>query len=378
MRAVRVNWSLSWLLIATLACVMATMGTAPAAFAATSCPAANPADTLPDDAALQACLNQGGTLTLDPGSPGYILSQGLAVTVSTTSITTSTPGTNATLVAASTLNAPLLSITSSTVSHTTINHVTFDGNRPSRTDISSCTGNRNAESTIVMTTANALDFEYNNIMRTVCGSALNLAGTTMTVAHNTITDNGHGREAVDAPEPWSDGITLSYCAQGDIHDNLISDASDVGVVAFESTNCSIHNNTIQQANRHAFAGLQFGASQPGTDGSHSGSVIQNNTVTGAGKLSFGIAYGVLPWFSSTVHNGQVAGNAVSGAIINLLVDGVQSGNVGMNTLSSPAGTPQCPASDNAPVNYDLDLTHVSQTVTLMAPDAVRSYSGCIP
>jgi len=53
----------------------------------TSCPAANPDDYYPDDAALNACLAQGGTVTLKPNhTPGYLLSSGLVLNTSNTTI----------------------------------------------------------------------------------------------------------------------------------------------------------------------------------------------------------------------------------------------------------------------------------------------------
>ena len=44
---------------------------------AEDCPSANPNDDTPDDIALQSCLNAGGTVTLDAGSPGYIIAAGV-------------------------------------------------------------------------------------------------------------------------------------------------------------------------------------------------------------------------------------------------------------------------------------------------------------
>ena len=368
-------------ILATVLLLAATIAVwlAPPASATSSCPAASPNDSTADDAALQACLNAGGSVTLDPGTPGYILSQGLTITQSNTTITSSVSGQNATIVAAPSLDAPLLLIPNigESLSGVTISYITFDGNRPNRTDISNCSGSRQNQSSIVLKTANAFDFEHNTITRTVCGSALNLDGSSMTVAFNTLTDNGHGREAKDASEPWSDGMTIAYCNQGNIHDNQITDASDVGIVLFSSANCNVHNNTITQVSRHAFAGAQFGAPAPGVTGDHTGSTIQSNSITGNGLLSFGVAYGIDPWFNALVEHGNVLNNTVSGAIVNLLVDGAKLGQVGQNSLSAPSGTPLCPASNNAPVNFDFDPDSAGTTVSSV-PDAFRSYDSCIP
>src|SRR6185436_2534111 len=52
-----------------------------------SCPAANPNDNLTDDAALQACLNAGGTIRLVPGTPGYLIGTGLVISRNDTLLT---------------------------------------------------------------------------------------------------------------------------------------------------------------------------------------------------------------------------------------------------------------------------------------------------
>lgn len=349
----------------------------PPALATSTCPSASPTDNSPDDAALRSCLNQGGSVLLDPGSPGYLLTQGLSITQSGTTLGSTSATSNATLLAGGTLAAPLLSITNSLVHSTTIADITFDGNRPNRS-VTGCAGDRTNESTIVMTTANALDFERNVVTRTVCGAAMRVAGTTMTIAFNDFVDNGHGTESPDAAEPWADGMTLAYCADGDVHDNDITDATDVGIVLFNSSNCNVHANTIQQVSRHAFAGAQFGTPSSLADGFHSGSHIQTNTIIGNGKLSFGVSYGAEPWFNRIAHNGDVSGNTISGAVVNLLVDGVQGGNIGVNTLSTPGPAGSCLGASRAATNYDMHLAHATSTVSTSVPTAFQSYDGCIP
>jgi hypothetical protein len=49
------------------------LGLATSRMASASCSGANPNDSTPDDAALNSCLSAGGTVTLDPGSPGTLL-----------------------------------------------------------------------------------------------------------------------------------------------------------------------------------------------------------------------------------------------------------------------------------------------------------------
>ncbi len=103
------------------------------AFAA--CSGASPNDWADDTAALQACLNAGGTVVLDPGSPGYVVNglngdvtKGLVLGVSGTTLTSSQAPTRATIIAGRNLFAHVLRTTPGVgVSTFTINYITFNG-----------------------------------------------------------------------------------------------------------------------------------------------------------------------------------------------------------------------------------------------------------
>lgn len=98
----------------------------PEASAETSCPAANPYDNLPDDAALQACLDAGGTITLDSASsPGYFVEVGLVIRHNSTILTAQGPG-KARIMAANDLWGPILQ-TDGFVSGFEISWLNFDG-----------------------------------------------------------------------------------------------------------------------------------------------------------------------------------------------------------------------------------------------------------
>lgn len=145
----------------------------------------------------------------------------------------------------------------------------------------------------------------------------------------------------------------------------------------------MEGNHVQQDVRHAFAGIQFGVhSSTDDDSFHNDTLIAGNTIVGNGSLSLGLVHGARPWFrQSWVSGGEYVGNEVSGAVVNLLVDGARSGVIrANNVLHDPAGNPRCPEPPRpqSPVNYNLDPLDSVGVVSLLTPDATRDYDGCIP
>jgi hypothetical protein len=70
------------------------------------------------------------------------------------------------------------------------------------------------------------------------------------------------------------------------------------------------------------------------------SIIRRNTITSKSRMSFGLSTGAHPWKQHTIaYNGTVSGNTVSGAIVNLMVDGVDGVTIRANSLSSPTVHP---------------------------------------
>src|SRR5260221_700399 len=197
---------------------------------APNCPLANPNDMNPDDDALQACLDNGGTVALPAGNPGFILAQGLTITRDGTTLRGGDPNRPALFVAAATLENTM--ILGSSRSHIIVRFLSLDGNRPARTAfLSKCAGYRLWASGLVVDFARNFALLDNRITRTLCGAALEVDGVDFEVARNVIETNGHGTENRDASEPWADGITLHNCNNGQVHDNLVTDATHVGIVS---------------------------------------------------------------------------------------------------------------------------------------------------
>jgi parallel beta-helix repeat protein len=354
----------------------------PGIASARTCTGANPNDSLPDASALNSCFAGGGTIYLNPGSPGYIVDRSLSITESGTYLTSSQAPTLVNIIAAPGLTGPVLRVEGFR-SYVTVNYMRFDGNRPNRTNIAAkCDDVHRLEgSTVVFMQNDGLTFDNNEITRTVCGTALSVKGTNITVTRNVLRDNGHGREAVDAYMPWSDGITVVNCVHGLIWSNTIIDATDVGIVVFSSRDCQIRQNAIMQRYRHAFIGIALHAFGPNDTQRHTDTVVGRNTITGNRLLSFGLSFGVHPVYpAATVVGGEFLKNNVSGAFVNLVVDGVKSATgsvpkVTENVLSNPGGTRNC--GSWTPVNYARDIDE-SQGLRTQGGYAKRDYDNCVP
>jgi parallel beta-helix repeat protein len=305
------------------------------------CAAANPNDSAVDDSPLQCLLNGGGRIELAPGSPGYVVGQGLNLAQNGTYLTSSNAPTKATLLAGTSLAAPILSVNDK--SSFTLESLLFDGNKTARRGgVVTCQGYRIAGTNVAIGGSTSSGFVLRSIesSRALCGTSLQIHGSSFEVADSTFNDNGSATPNFSGEEPWADGITTGLCAGGWIHGNTITNATDVGIVDGGGANCTIENNTIRQTSAHAFAGLAVHNFALEGNGNHAGSIFQSNTITsGLNLLDFGISVGIHPWDASlATSGGTVRFNTVSGARVNLAVDGYSNGTVDGNTLSSPQGS----------------------------------------
>jgi hypothetical protein len=335
-----------------------------------TCPAANPNDNLPDDVALQACLNAGGTIALVPGSVGYILSRTLTIPHSNTTITSAAAPARAGLVAAAGLNQVMVQAAS--VSNVALSYLELDGNRPARSK-AGCSGYRINGTTLNLSNVTGGSVTSCRFTRAVCGSSLQFVGTSTEIAHNLFDDNGAGTEAPDAPEPWSDGLTLDTCNGANVHDNAFTDNTDVAIADGGGHNCRIVNNSILQLNRHVFAGIDLGNFTANGKGDHTGAMVSGNTIKGNGRMSFALAASMMPWANLRTSGGTLSGNNLMGAIVNLMIDGADNIVVSGNTVGATQGTALCggtatPYTAGDSLNASLQPGYVSRTYA----------QGCLP
>lgn len=308
-----------------------------------NCPAADPDDGLADDAAIQACLDAGGIITLQPyvEGPGYILSEGLVVTRSGTTLIGATDyGTY--LIADSILAAPMLRVQPG-ISDYTISYLTFEGNRPNRLNWTDCTSDEYEPRThgynLKLDGTNFL-VEHVRSLGALCGSAMEVSGDRYFIQDNIVSYNGF-QESDNIQGGWSDGITLVHCQKATVRHNELTDNTDVDLIVGPgddewSSNdlCNVYGNTISHPSRYGFAGLMSGFG-----GNHRYEYNRANIVTSNYNfLGFGVMVGHHPWNTSVLAAyGTVRGNTSSGAVVPLAIDGVDAFEVTGNTPSSAQG-----------------------------------------
>jgi hypothetical protein len=345
-----------------------------------NCPAANPNDDQPDDDALQTCLNRGGMTALPAGNPGFILAKGIKIFTNGVILRGADPTKLARFIAAPTLHDTM--IRGDTVTDIVVRYLELDGNRSARTAfLPDCHDYRLFASGLVVRYSRNFALLDNHITNTLCGSALEVDGADFEIARNHIELSGHGLEAKDAPEPWADGITLHNCWNGQVHDNLVVDSTDVGIVSGGGACSIVHNEVINQT-QHTFGGITMhDFSLKGAD--HAGSVVAYNVVTGKnGMLGFGFSLGIHPWHGwpfmglPAPYNtgGTVACNQVSGGEFNVEVDGVQGITISDNQIGATGGSPRCKGPATAYTSYS---PHVLAS-TLQPGWTEKEFDGCIP
>jgi hypothetical protein len=182
------------------------------------------------------------------------------------------------------------------------------------------------------------------ISNTECGTALafqSAAGVIDSVIIDTAGDHSHapGCKPTDPDEglhDWSDGITFTGPANL-ITNNLIMDASDIGIVTFGGRDTIISKNTImaRPGNNGMFAGI---AVHPYGYGLLSGfQVVGNQVVNEADEVCGGI------------HAGIDIGTHMWGAGCTLFPSPTAFGTSGCSSLSPPPGRMTCFPAQNCRV-----------------------------
>lgn len=323
----------------------------------TTCDAANPFDNVPDELALQACLDAYDEVLLQPsdrpGYIGYIVNDTLKPKRRGSLLSTTDSPRKATILAGRDLSSSMLRV--SGVDDFEISFVRFDGNRENRAvrDKPCDTGHnyRNVE-----LTGNGFQIRYVESHGAVCGSAMTIGGSTnFQVYGSWFYDNGRQpEEAGNISGLWADGLTVFRCPGSTIRDNYFWDNTDVDLGVNGGPSCAVYRNTIAHTYKYAFAGLVIG------DPTNAGGEFSDNVVSsGYDLLGFGIIVGCHPWSQcggGYASNVNVHDNLVSGAVVNLAVDGVNGGTIRDNRISLPQGTRvlNCPGAANYTVGHMLN------------------------
>lgn len=332
----------------------------------------NPNDWEPDDSALQACLDRGGNINLEPGLPGYIVdglngdvNRGLHLTRSGTALGSSGGANRARIIAGRNLFAPILQ-TQGNVSSFSIRNISLDGmvdemaeDGPYRRRRDDCIDGRSPGNVFLQ--GAGFQFKDNESQHAMCGTGLGLLGSGYDVQNNYISYNGRDKNSGAPGAPWADGMTVLSCEGGYIAHNVLVDNTDIDLVLGGGRGCVVELNTIAHFGKYAFAGLNIGNFN--NNGDHSGSEYRGNTVYSgvADRLSMGILVGSHPWSTRVwVHNaGRVVGNTSYGNVLNLVVEGVRGGEVVGNNVYDPRGSDS--GCGKYSMNYIVNPVHVTNT-----------------
>jgi len=294
-------------------------------------------------AAIQQCLNAGGTVSLVAGGT-YLIGTTLRLNEPGT-VLTSDGTSRATLRASTALEGGILEARTPVAWPATIvERISFVGRKIYGHNRFSLSNPNNCGALGTSVVFNGL-FLVNDIESSyaICGTALSIEGA-FVLENSFIHDNGW-----DTNESWADGITVQGCTEfgpykGEVRNNRVENNTDVGLVTGGGP-CQVYSNQIAQTTIHAFAGLMVGWF-PGGAGNHAGANYHSNTITSSlNRMAYGLMVGFEPWWDEThgydayVPNaGSVFGNNISGAVVNLAIDGIGIGSVLNNTIGFVQGT----------------------------------------
>ena len=189
---------------------------------------------------------------------------------------------------------------------TEISHLRLDGNRDVFSYAVDATDARADSALITAGKARYVVIKHNELIETRGMSALTLhegalsgcaSGactaecTQATVSNNTILKAGFGNGE------WADGIRLA-CSNSTVTDNLITDATDGGIVVFGAPRSTISGNTISNVRRKSLGGINLVDYAPWY-GDYRGVEVSGNTISASGApIEVGLGVGPDVWFSA--------------------------------------------------------------------------------
>jgi len=315
---------------------------------ATSWAQVNCAEPVPSGATaadIQQCLNGGGTVVLQDGGV-YDIDTTLEIVVDGTILRGETNGDNRpTLRATSDLHGHILVADDSwgfdPRYNYSLQYLIFDGNVSNRLNQSEneCPWNPELGNLLLMGRNWTLTHLVSK--NAICKSGMEARGEGFEITGSTFENNG--RDMWEANGRWADGLTVWNCDEGHIHDNTFSNNTDANLIIGGGFGCVVEDNTITNVSAHAFAGLNVGTF--GADANHAGSIYRNNTIVSApNQMAFGLMVGDEPWWNawnpsmSVTNAGEIYGNTISGAVVNLAIDGISDGSIHDNNAYAPAGS----------------------------------------
>ncbi|WP_158623754.1 DUF4214 domain-containing protein [Corallococcus llansteffanensis] len=187
---------------------------------------------------------------------------------------------------------------------------------------------------------------------------------------------------------WADGLSIA-CSGSSARYNSVIDATDVAIIVFSKrlnpadpgrgTNIVVQSNTIVAAGRSAYGALGFEAIRE-DKADFAGSVIQDNLLWTSPLQHFdvGLFVGSESWDVGTGKNGAALGNSTGSLSmyvhLGIVVDGMENATVqgnAFNTVGVNTGL-NCP--QDGAISVDLGA-HASGSI--QGPYTVRSVHRCV-
>jgi hypothetical protein len=335
-----------------------------------NCPGTSPTDYSDDTAALQWCLDNLGTVYLDPGSPGYLISDVLRFRRNSLILTSSSYGSQATIWASSGMGSiPMLRVQDvcdancGLPSSWEISWISFDGNRANR-GTSNCANLQN-----VRATGSYWTFSHNESQFAPCGSGLQVTGDHFQINDNLFAWNGW---ELSQPPAVSDGLTVDRCDNGTISGNYFYDNTDIDIAGAPGPSCRYYLNHVYHYNRFGLAGINIAA-----NGAAGGDTFSNTIEAGYNLLTFGLILGNHPWApgETTSDVAEVTNNTITGAVVNVAIDGIGNGYIHDNHPSGAQGNRHFESS----CTYSADYTagHYGSATIVGSPSSIVFHpDGC--
>jgi parallel beta-helix repeat protein len=182
-----------------------------------------------------------------------------------------------------------------------------------------------------------------------------------------ILNNQIGPAGQPSNKQWADGISLG-CTHSTVQGNVVTDATDGGIVVFGAPGSLISGNTVQSLSRVLMGGINLVDWAP-YNGNYTGTVVTGNTIysgPGTGYIKIGIGMGPAVWsafspapggpnYGATVTNNIFEGNsfgyatAANGAV-NFDISGNVLGGATTPTFDGLEDSP-CTSSNQWPIPF---------------------------
>ena len=160
--------------------------------------------------------------------------------------------------------------------------------------------------------------------------------------------NEIGPAGTSVTDDWADGISLA-CTRSTVRANVITDATEGGIVVFGALGSLIEDNTVRAETQTLLGGIKM-VDFMAYKADYSGTIVRNNVIDASGAvIRIGLAMGNRVWvclppdaIAATLTGGTVTGNVLRGDKMQygFAVDGVRDWTVTGNIDEARhSGTP---------------------------------------